>query len=378
MILRTLIASLLAATALPQEQAAPPPPIGPRPAVPDLVDLVPGEAMCDGTPVAFTHLERPFPISAFGSASDAPESFTLRFRIDASGRPLDIERSDATSGGPVRSLYYLGNGIAPAFASSRFAPQARGNCTIRFEARRFAAAEAPLPLVMRYFVAPHARHPGEQALFRRMHPADTNCIGAGSPKLRMRALPAFEDIAIAPGGWAYAMTAFDIDAKGRPVNVRIIGSDGNAALDRASVEAVRQSRYAPEARHGCTYPYYRTSEATIAAPVVPDKAAFKPADAQCPDEDTDWKMMPKLAFPAGFAERRIEGWAVIGYDVAPWGETGNVRVLATEPAADFGQRAREIVNAATQAASTSGRTGCIDIVRFVMPKEGQDAPGFDD
>ena len=35
-------------------------------------------------------------------------------------------------------------------------------------------------------------------------------------------------------------------------------------------------------------------------------------------------------------DRAIEGWAVIAFDVAPWGGTGNVRVVASEPAADFG------------------------------------------
>ncbi|WP_066722337.1 TonB family protein [Sphingomonas pituitosa] len=336
-----------------------------------LIEPTAGAARCDGGPAALVRGEAPFPVAALGSGGTAPLPVTLSFRIDASGRPLAIKRTDSAEWRSSR-LYYSDGDVIPAFAASRFAPGERNNCTIRFEPRIVAASEAPSPAAMRYFVAPHARLPGEQALFRRFHPTDTNCIAAGTPKVRLRAYPAFEDIAVAPGSWTYAMAAFDIDAKGRPVHVRIIGSDGNAALDRATVRAVERSRFAPEARHGCTYPYYRRSEDTLAAPTPPDQASFRPAGAQCPGGDTGWTGMPKLQFPAGFAERRIEGWAIIGYDVAPWGQTGNVRVLAAEPAAAFGEKAREIVMQARQAPSASGRGGCIDIVRFVMPKKDKE------
>ncbi|MEN3748956.1 hypothetical protein TPR58_17405 [Sphingomonas sp. HF-S3] len=84
--------------------------------------------------------------------------------------------------------------------------------------------------------------------------------------------------------------------------------------------------------------------------------------------------MPKLTFRPGFAGRRVEGWAVIGYDIAPWGKTGNVRVLAAEPAAAFGDRAREIATGARQAPSAAGRSGCVDMVHFIMPSPGGAAP----
>lgn len=374
MTLPALLLSLAVSAAPSQE--LPPPPIYPGPgkpgAAPTLLLITPtaGEARCDGGPVALVQREAPLPTAVYGNGN-APLPITLTFQLDAQGRPFGIKRADASEWSPNR-LYFSDADVIPAFAVSRFAPGARKNCTIRFEPQQVAASEAPPQRAMRYIVAPHPRLSGEQTIFRRFHPADTNCIGAGNPKVRLRAYPAFEDIAVAPGSWAYAMAAFDIDAKGRPTNVRIIGSDGNAALDRASVRAVEQSRFAPEARHGCTYPYYRRSEETIAAPTSPDKASFRPADARCPDGDTGWTSMPKLQFPAGFAERRIEGWAIVGYDVAPWGQTGNVRVLAAEPAAAFGDKARDIVMQARQASSASGRTGCIDIVRFVMPQKGKE------
>lgn len=334
-----------------------------------LVELTPGEAHCDSGPARLVRFEAPMPVPAFRSLDATLQPVTLTFRIDAQGRPLGIAQEQIGEYQPGR-IYYPSSDVVPAFAVSRFAPTAQTNCRITFTPRGFATIDAPLPLVQRYIVSPHPRQPDEPALFRRLHPADSDCIGMGGPKLRLRAYPAFEKIPIEPGGWAYAMTGFDIDAKGRPVNVRIDGSDGNAALDRASIDAVKQSRYAREVRKGCTYPYYRRSDATVAAPASPDKASFAPAGARCEGE-TPWKTMPRLQFPAGFAERRIEGWAVIGYDIAPWGQTGNVRVLAAEPAAPFGEKAREIVSSALQAPSATGGSGCVDIVRFVMPRTGQ-------
>ncbi|KTF70598.1 TonB family protein [Sphingomonas sp. HT-1] len=381
MILRLLPLSLLAFSGAVQEWNAPPPPIAaPHAAAPSLslVELAPGEARCEGGPVAFARYEPPLPVAAFGTGANQLQPVTISFRIDAQGRPLGIARMnpspDALS--PSR-LFYSDDDLVPAFATARFAPGERRNCTVRFEARKWSIADAPPPVVARYLVAPHPRQGGQQALFRRIHPADTDCMGAGSPKLRLRAYPAFEDIAIAPGAWAYAMTAFDINAKGRPVNVRIVASDGNAALDRASIKAVRQTRYAHEARHGCTYPYYRRSEATIAAPPPPEKSSMQPADARCPEADTKWTSMPRLQFPAGFVQRRIEGWAIIAYDVAPWGEIGNVRVLRAEPADAFGYQARDIVRNARQGSSPTGRSGCVDLVRFVMPNKGQEPAATD-
>ena len=77
--------------------------------------------------------------------------------------------------------------------------------------------------------------------------------------------------------------------------------------------------------------------------------------------------MPALVFRGGFLQRRVVGWALIGYDVAPWGQTGNVRVLAAEPAAAFGEQALNIVRSARKETADTGMTGCVTMVRFVMP-----------
>lgn len=343
---------------------APPPTAVPRPAM--LIDFEPGVARCGEEVVAPVALERPFPAWTLGREQMQPAPIILRFRIDATGRPLGIARA------PGNVLSTASEDVMPALAASRFpAGRARADCRISYEARAFAMAQAPVPVLQRYLVSPHRRQQGERDLFRSAFPADTTCIDP-APQVRLRAFPDFKAIPQAPGTWSYAMTAFDIDASGKPVNVRIAGSEGNAALDRAALAAVRESRFSPGARKGCTYPYYRRSE-PLKAPAMPDRASFIPTDARCPAELGERIGTPTVAFPAGFQSRRIEGWAVIAYDVAPWGQRGNPRILASEPAAVFGELARSPVMNLRQAASPTGGTGCIEVVRFAMPPVGDDA-----
>lgn len=339
----------------------------PRPPEARLFEYVPGRVDCAGVTVAPRSVERSFPVTGFAEPGVNAVPITFTFRIDPDGRPLGIAfEPTGTESGP--RAYVPTAEVAPAFAAWRFEPGSpHARCRVTFEARGTLASETPLPLLQRYIVAPHNRGPQERQLFKRIHPEDSDCIGWGCPEIRLRAFPAFETIPQAPGTWSYAMAGFDIDARGRPINVRILSSDGNASLDRATLDAVRRSRFAPGAKHGCTYPYYRKPKEPLEAPRAPEAASFAPADAKCPKDQTDWTSMPELRFPLGFQQRSIEGWAVIGYDVAPWGVTGNVRVLAAEPAAMFGEEARSIVTNARQAPSQAGRSGCVDIVRFVMP-----------
>ena len=62
----------------------------------------------------------------------------------------------------------------------------------------------------------------------------------------------------------------------------------------------------------------------------------------------------------------IEGWAVVRYDVAPWGALGNISVLKSEPSEDFGKQAVMMLQNAMLAPSTQGMTGCVDRVRYVL------------
>jgi len=167
------------------------------------------------------------------------------------------------------------------------------------------------------------------------------------------------------------MVGYDLDAKGRPVNLRIVEGTGNRALDAASVKAMRGSRFTNGARTGCLYPFWR-KPAPVAAPASPDKASLRPEGSNCP-ADRPWAVTPRLIYPTAYRPRAIEGWAAVAYDVAPWGDTGNIRVLASELATAFGQQAVQIVRLARKAPSRENAIDCVEIVRFVMGKDDAEA-----
>ncbi|NIJ33778.1 TonB family protein [Sphingomonas oligoaromativorans] len=75
------------------------------------------------------------------------------------------------------------------------------------------------------------------------------------------------------------------------------------------------------------------------------------------------------AYPTAEAARRIEGYAIVGYDTAPWGAIGNVHVIASEPDQAFGQAARNALFSAKIQTSDVGHVGCVRRVRFHVPME---------
>ena len=112
---------------------------------------------------------------------------------------------------------------------------------------------------------------------------------------------------------------------------------------------------------------------------IPDADAFRPQGATCGD-DRAWDRKPALIYPAAYRRRAVEGWAVLTYDIAPWGEIGNVKVAAAQPAADFGTQAQRMLLSARAAASPQGWTGCVERVRFQMgtAQDDDDKPDSDD
>jgi TonB family protein len=122
---------------------------------------------------------------------------------------------------------------------------------------------------------------------------------------------------------------------------------------------------------GCTYPYFRRSTAPLQAPEPPARSDLAPGSARCPAEGKE-SAPPRPGFPPGYERRGIEGWAAISYDVAPWGEAGNIRVLASEPSAAFGDIAQQVVRSVRSSASEIGKTGCTRLVRFKLPLRGRD------
>ncbi|OYY90090.1 MAG: hypothetical protein B7Y45_09400 [Sphingomonas sp. 28-66-16] len=340
-----------------QTPAVPPPIVSSRPGVPGqrmMIAWRPGPVTCDGGPIAT--VAPPAPEPSLGWASNAlitPQRFT--FGIDARGRPLGIAR--AVGGQAI----YSGD-LAPSLAAALFAPgAARTGCSVSFVATAMPLDAAPIDMLIAYSLAPqNGQLP--RAAFERILPAGTTCINP-PPALRSRAYPDFKALPHPAGRRDWSMTGYDIDRQGRPVRIRIVASTGNAALDRASIVAVSKSRFEPGERTGCRYPYW-VAAAPLPAPPLPDSPG-QPDQGNCADE-ASWQVKPVLAYPDAYRRRGIEGWARIAYDVAPWGAIGNLRVIASEPSADFGAAALQTIRGATKAPSLQGRSNCVTRVRFVM------------
>lgn len=192
------------------------------------------------------------------------------------------------------------------------------------------------------------------------------CFTPAMPAIRTRAYPDLATIPQPAGTSSFSMIAFDIDAQGKPTNVRVEASGGNAALDAAAIRATANSRFAPGGRTGCRFPYFQRHSDPILPPPPPAAADFRKPDARC-ETLAPWTLPPRMTFPEPFARRVIEGWAIIGYDVAPWGATGNVTVLASEPAAAFGEEAKRIVAVSKRPPSAQGASGCVERVMFKLP-----------
>jgi len=344
----------------------------------EIVRLMPGAVLCASGPVPPTHLEVPFATSTKRFGPDAPKatpSYALSFTIDQDGRAVDIQ-----SGPPIYPGFFIDtNDLAPSLAASRFAPgMPQRKCTISYTTRLVPVPDASPALLAEVASAP-VPGPAASEIWERLG-ADGDCArGPGAP--RRLNYPPFEAIAQPSGTRSWSLLSFDVDATGRTRNVHVVSGSGNAALDSASVTALRGNRYAPgKASRGCPLHFYRLGNEPVAAPALPADAPQDTGDV--PACTIDPKMIAPLlngnAYPKPFAARRIEGYAIVGFDTAPWGAVGNVRVLASQPAASFGQAAMAAIASARVAESEVGHRGCVRRVQFRLPRRSLRAdPGPD-
>lgn len=348
----------------------PPPPIA---RTLEILRFAPGPITCDGQVLSGATLTVPMAtaVTRFGAERAAEPLPVLRyaFTIDAKGKPGAI-RSSALPAYP--GFYIDQSDLAPALAASRFPAGHRRDCTITFATTMTSLDEAPREAL--YMLA---SRPGPitapPEVYERTRPSGSTCA-RGPGQFRVLHNPAFETIAVPPGDWAWAFFAFDVAPDGATRNVRLLGSSGTAALDRAGGQALAHNRYTPgPVRIGCIYHFYRAGGGVTAAADLP--ADLPPStDETIPACAIDPKTIPGLlsgqAYPAPFARRRIEGVAAVRYDTAPWGAIGNVRVLASEPAAAFGEVAVAALTGAAVQPGETGHRGCVTRVRFRLPPDG--------
>lgn len=363
-----MISLFALALPLPSAVTVPPPPTGfspsPPPARAALLSWTPGDVNCNSSAASIVRLERPWLQRVYpNSPRYAPVS--LSFDIDATGRPLGIRKGDAAT------PYGIADDLGPALAVTRFRPgPAKTGCTIVYTPELVKIDEAPLSALMAYSANPISG-PLPPEAWRRIFATGT-CKGDSAAGLRNRAFPNFRAIPAEPGVRDWTMLGYDVGEDGAPIHVETLASSGNAALDQAGRAATAETRYWSGAFTGCRFSYWRSAE-TLPAPPAPAEDAFRPAGATCP-ERRDWATPPVLRFPEPYRRRAIEGWAVVTYDVAPWGQIDNIQVKASQPSEDFGTQAIAVLRSA-RVKPGAGAVGCVERVRFVMePEAPESAP----
>lgn len=339
-----------------------PPPINvatvvpPRPAdfTRRLQAWMPAEIRCESgvVPTGAT-IRRPFNSLTYPAATARPT--TLRFAVDSTGRVHSIVRDEPTSS-------FVPDDAAPALASSRFpAGKSLTGCSVTYTPRIMTLAEAPVADLVSYSMNT-VNGPLPREGWQRIE-AGANCSEQPRPQPLLRAYPDFSLIDATPGVRDWSLVRFDTDASGTPVNLSLATGTGNRDLDAAAIEAAAKSRFTGGARTGCLYPYWR-SPAVLPAPAAPTK----PQEPAACSHKGKWEVAPVLRYPDPYGRRSIEGWALLGYDLAPWGAVGNVTVMEAQPSEDFGAQAKRMLEAAKAKPSDAGVRGCTVVVRYAMPE----------
>jgi len=347
--------ALTFALTVPAGAVVPPPPITVAPptdpAERKVLSWQVGEATCaKGGAMAPAALVLPDPQPLVGRFMPEPADVTVSFDLDSAGRAFNIRNNTA---GRVRMQT---GDIMPSLRASRFAVSAAlSDCTITYVPVIESLTEAPLETLARLGVAQRARI--DKAMWDRMSPGDCRNRPRAAPL--MRAFPDWRKLQRREGTREWSYVTYDLDGGGVPVNVATLISSGDEALDAETRTVAAAGRFAAGPRNGCVQVWW-SGPAAIPAPPIPSDAEGNPA---CDIADR-WEKAPRLIYPRAYSQRAIEGWAILRFDVAPWGEIGEIEVLDAQPSSDFGDAAVNVLRAARFKPLESGLSGCVDRVIF--------------
>ncbi|HEX8063045.1 MAG TPA: hypothetical protein VF535_07490 [Allosphingosinicella sp.] len=336
-------------------------------------------ALCRGAEQNVLLAEEPLPRLFRSAAGETESAWTvrLRYRVDRFGRPHRINR---IAPGPAAADE---RDVPAAFAAWRFRPgRERSDCEIGFRAEPVSIDRADADSLHRYLVLrrvlPDSSSDGGRAA-RRIQPSGRVCADGSFASERSVAYPDWRAIGLPAGTFTFSRLRGDVKADGVPENVRVIASSGNDEMNRQSVEAVNRSRFPGGARHDCLFYYIGWRERPLEAPAQPAVSEFRDSEANCPSSPA-WVRPPRFTHPPAFKARRIEGWAILRYDLSPAGAVIEPTVLAAEPASAFGEAASIGLAAGVGGPSASGYRGCIERVEFRLPfqrsKSSQGKPGL--
>jgi TonB family protein len=218
-------------------------------------------------------------------------------------------------------------------------------------------------------VARHLRAPERTSVMREVYrlvsPSGGACAEGrlGNPQV---AYPRWERVPQPPGTFSWTYLRGEVGDDGVPRDVGVTGSSGNDDFDRESVGAVERSRFAPVRRHACNFYYVRFPSRALEAPAAPATREFRPRGARCRDPERLWTALPNPAYPLAMQTRRIEGWAILRYDLSPDGRVVAPTILAAEPAAAGGDEALAAATSASAWPSRDGYRGCVVRILFRM------------
>ena len=335
--------------------------------------LVPSGAFtCGGTEVQpLGRVDLP-PLGADARSSVSRPSTALHFTINADGRPASIAPSaDArprpTGGGPEVELQAV-------LAGMQFAPAPQQDCRLDVTYELKAVADASQEDLLRYFAVTRTTGPLRNAVARQLGGADFNCGRLrGGRRPRTVSYPDFRaGDRPEPGEREWTVVRWNIESDGRASGVETIGSSGDVALDAEARRAVSDTVvHEGSLVRGCVYNFHRTGQ-PLSAPVPP--APDKDVLSDCPEAVRERLQISRLpTYPAAFRQRGIEGWALVRFDLAPWGATGNVAIIDAQPAAAFGESAAAAVRTARATPGFEAGVRCVLPIRFEM----QDQPAVD-
>lgn len=364
-------AFLVPLAALSEIGAAPPPPVPQVPSSPmRIASFQAGPVRCGALEKIPVRAVAPLPVAAAVAGPGDPIRFG--FRIDREGRPLGIRQI----GGPADPALEIRD-LAPALTAWRFEPDAeQTDCEIAFAVQLDSVDSADEALLHRYAALGRMQIPGSNGgalvgrAFARLRPRGSNC--AVDPVPREPITLRFQSIPEVPGGMSYSFFGYDVDAEGQPVHIRLLGSSGNRLLDMSGDIAIGRARFPAQPRTGCLYYFYRHSTEGVPAPAQPP-VDLHPADAACADDIMrEVAANFRMRYPVEFMRRPAEGWVVFTHDIEKSGALANIRILASEPAARFGEEVSRAAAEVRVSAIPSAQRGCVQRVRFVLPRRQSD------
>lgn len=328
---------------------------------------VPGDIQCGGgvTPVPMVMRNPMGSVTRINAAKDA--AITLEFVLDRTGQPMSIKRAGSGAG----SAIFRNTDLMPSLAASRF--EGAGlplNCSITYTQKSVPVADASLPELLRRDGYSPTRIWTDEV---RDRVAVGDCLDSPRPRSLVRYYPDFEAVPQEMGARSWLVVTFDIDSSGVPMNIEIVGTSGNSAMGREAVQTIAKSRFRDGVRTGCAVSFGKGAD-TVEAPDAPEKEQYGAAPGAC-DADERWAVRPRLSYPKAYQARSIEGWAIVSYDVAPWGEIGNVKVLESQPSEEFGVEAAAMIRRSKFTPQEQGLVGCTERVFYRMKGNPEDSGG---